>query len=381
MKLLKATLLIAGTTIGGGMLALLILTASVGLVPTLILYFICCLVMMCTGLILLDASLWYKEETNLLTLAKRTLGPVGEACTLVLYLFLFYSLMTAYVAGVGELLGTFIPMSAEFLKILGVLIVFPFLIGGTSVVGGVNGVLMVLLFVSYAVFIVLGLPLMQMEHFKLFDVSKIPLALPVIFTAFSYQGTLPSVIHYLERDRTTIRKAIVLGTLIPLVIYIFWQFVVVGIVPVEGPHGLNEALVKGNTAMVPLTHWIQSPALDMFGWLFGFCALVTSFLGVSLGLYDFINDGLKGRGYPLGTAPVLLLALLPPLIINLTYPGLFLKALDVAGGIGCALLLGLLPILMAWTKRGPVSISNAILWAIAIFLSLEVVTELIKIFS
>ena len=116
MKLLKATLLIAGTTIGGGMLALPILTASVGLVPTLILYFICCLVMMCTGLILLDVSLWYKEETNLLTLAKRTLGPVGEACTLVLYLFLFYSLMTAYVAGVGELLGTFIPMSAEFLR-------------------------------------------------------------------------------------------------------------------------------------------------------------------------------------------------------------------------------------------------------------------------
>jgi len=72
---------------------------------------------------------------------------------------------------------------------------------------------------------------------------------------------------------------------------------------------------------------------------------------------------------------------LPPLIINLTYPGLFLKALDVAGGIGCALLLGLLPILMAWTKKGPISIPNAILGAIAIFLSLEVVTELIKIFS
>ncbi len=381
MKLLKATLLIAGTTIGGGMLALPILTASVGLLPTLLLYIICCFVMMATGLVLLDVSLWYSEETNLLTLAKRTLGPVGELCTLLLYLFLFYSLMTAYVAGVGELLGTFIPMSQTFLMILGVLIVFPFLIGGTGVVGGLNNVLMGVLFVSYLAFIILGFPMIQLDHFKSIDLSKIPLALPVIFTAFSYQGTLPSVIHYLKRDRKLVRKAIIFGTLIPLVVYIFWQLVVIGIVPLEGPHGLNDALAKGNTAMVPITHWIKSPVLDMFGWLFGFAALVTSYLGVGLGLFDFINDGMRGRGYPLGTLPALLLALVPPLIINLTYPGLFLKALDVAGGIGCALLLGLLPILMAWTRKGPVSIPNYVLGALAIFLSLEVVSELVKIFS
>jgi len=381
MKLLKATLLIAGTTIGGGMLALPILTASLGLVPALFLYLVCCLVMMATGLILLDVSLWYSEETNLLTLAKRTLGPVGEICTLLLYFFLFYSLMTAYIAGVGELLGTFIPMSSSFLKTMAVLMVFPFLLGGTGVVGGLNNVLMGLLFISYLAFIVLGLPIINTEHFKLFDLSQIPVALPVIFTAFSYQGTLPSVIHYLKRDRKLVRKAIVMGTLIPLVVYIFWQLVVIGIVPREGAHGLNEAMHKGNTAMVPLMHWIQSPTLDMFGWLFGFAALVTSYLGVGLGLFDFINDGMRSRGLSVGKLPALLLALVPPLLINLTYPGLFLKALDVAGGIGCALLLGLLPIFMAWTRKGPVSISKYILWALALFLSFEVIIELIKIFS
>ena len=78
MKLLKGTLLIAGTTIGGGMLALPILTAQLGLVPTLFLLFLCWFVMMATGLILLEVTLWYPDETNLLTLSKRTLGIGGE---------------------------------------------------------------------------------------------------------------------------------------------------------------------------------------------------------------------------------------------------------------------------------------------------------------
>jgi tyrosine-specific transport protein len=34
-----------------------------------------------------------------------------------------------------------------------------------------------------------------------------------------------------------------------------------------------------------------------------------------------------------------------------TYPYVFLEALGYAGGFGCALLLGLLPILMAWRAR------------------------------
>lgn len=33
------------------------------------------------------------------------------------------------------------------------------------------------------------------------------------------------------------------------------------------------------------------------------------------------------------------------------YPNIFLLALSYAGGIGCALLLGLIPVLMVWSGR------------------------------
>ena len=42
---------------------------------------------------------------------------------------------------------------------------------------------------------------------------------------------------------------------------------------------------------------------------------------------------------------------IPPILISIYFPNIFLTALGLAGGIGSALILGLLPILMVWSKR------------------------------
>ena len=39
---------------------------------------------------------------------------------------------------------------------------------------------------------------------------------------------------------------------------------------------------------------------------------------------------------------------LPPLLVAVVYPNIFLKALDVVGGVGIVVLFGLLPALMAF---------------------------------
>ena len=41
----------------------------------------------------------------------------------------------------------------------------------------------------------------------------------------------------------------------------------------------------------------------------------------------------------------------PPTVIALIYPGIFITALEYAGGISCALLFGLLPPVMVWIGR------------------------------
>lgn len=78
---------------------------------------------------------------------------------------------------------------------------------------------------------------------------------------------------------------------------------------------------------------------------------MTSFLGVTLGLLDFLADGLNVSKTSKTKWWLTSLVFIPPLLVSLTNPRLFLIALDFAGGFGCALLLGLLPILMVWSGR------------------------------
>src|SRR5207244_6831371 len=76
-----------------------------------------------------------------------------------------------------------------------------------------------------------------------------------------------------------------------------------------------------------------------------------SFLGVTLGLLDFLADSLKIKKQGGRKAGLFVAVFLPPLLIALCNPGIFLNALTYAGGFGCALLLGLIPILMVWVGR------------------------------
>ena len=72
---------------------------------------------------------------------------------------------------------------------------------------------------------------------------------------------------------------------------------------------------------------------------------------MTLGLLDFLSDGLQLA--KVGWKKVLLAAIVyvPPVVIAIVNPNIFLRALGYAGGIGCALLLGLLPIFMVWVGR------------------------------
>ena len=203
-------------------------------------------------------------------------------------------------------------------------------------------------------------------------------ALPIIFTSFAYQGIIPTLTQYMRRDAAKIRIAILLGTTMTFLIYLFWEFSILGIVPIED---LEKARLLGHTAVQPLKSNIAS--ISIIGQVFGFLAISTSYLGVTLGLFDFLADGFrmaKKGGQRLFLAA---LTFLPPLVIALTKPGVFLVALTYAGGIGCAILLGLLPTLMVWKARSCRELGarmlpggRIVLAALALFVILEVAMEL-----
>lgn len=236
--------------------------------------------------------------------------------------------------------------------ILFVLIFSPFLFLGARVVGQLNVYLMIGLGLSYLAFVLLGYSYVNTELLHHANWKASLIALPIAFTAFAYQGIVPTLFNYMHHDVRSTRLAILIGSFIPLIAYAIWQWLILGIVPVDGPNGLADALAKGQNAVTPLKHFIGSSWIYIVGQFFAFFALVTSFFGVTLGLLDFLADGLKVKKEDIMNRIGLIAAIIiPPLLIAFIHPHLFLVALDFAGGYGCALLLGLLPILMVWKGR------------------------------
>lgn len=73
----------------------------------------------------------------------------------------------------------------------------------------------------------------------------------------------------------------------------------------------------------------SNPSVGPLVQAFSFLAIATSFIGFILGLTDFVCDGLA---LPSRQAPIpYLLTLLPPYMVAVTNPNIFLSALDTAG--------------------------------------------------
>jgi tyrosine-specific transport protein len=344
------TLLIAATTIGVGMLALPVATGGGGFIPAALIYIMTWFFMLCTGLLLLEVCIWMPKEANLITMTHRLLGPVGQAICWVVYLFLFCTAMIAHVTGGGGALSALVggDLSGPASMIIYVLMFSPIVYLGTRSVDRFNLILMTGVLISYFLFIVISAGHVDLNLLKFSDWSKAWPALPILFTAFTYQLIIPTLMTYMDRSVKKVKLSIILGSAIPLVVYLIWEFLILGIVPVEG---LMQAKARGDIAIMPLKEILDNPMIFKIGSWFAFFVLTTSYIALSLAFLDFLADGLKVKKEGIKKVLLCLAIFGIPTIFALIYPGLFLTALEYAGGISCAILFGLLPPVMVWVGR------------------------------
>ncbi len=335
------------------MLALPVSTAAGGFGPAIAMYFICWLFSACTGLLLLEACLWLPKDSNIISLSSHLLGKKGKAFSWVLYLFLFYCLTIAYSALGGGFISAIVEnvLPQPLSVLLFVLLFSPMVYIGTHAVDRLNFILMVGLILSFALFILMGFGLVDPNLLANVNWPAAILSLPVVLISFSYQGIIPSMRNYFHGREKDVRKVILIGSGIPFFVYCIWEYLILGIVPLEGANGLLMARTAELSAVVPLKNVLASPYVYAIGQIFAFCALTTSFLGVTLGLFDFLSDGLKMPKKGRNKLFLYLLVYLPPAVIAMLNPNIFISALSYAGGIGGILLLGLFPILMVWSGR------------------------------
>jgi len=350
LKTLGGAFIVGGTAIGAGMLALPVVTASGGFLYESAIYIICYLFSMATGLLFVEICDWMPRESNIVSMSEHLLGKWGKWIAWVLYIFLFYTLTIAYVSAGGNLVThLFADHIPQWLGICIFTLVFgAFLYAGTKAVDRINWLLMAGLVISFLAFLVMGMSDVKPEHLLEQSWKVAIFGLPVMFTSFSFQGTVPSLYNYLDRDPVQTRKAIIWGTCIPVVVYIVWEALILGMIPREVLIGAKKL---GQTAIDPLRFLLKTKPVAVVGQFFAFFAITTSFLGVTLGLSDFLADGWQLKKTSKTKLLILALIFVPAVFIAATNPTIFLHALGLAGGFGCVLLLGLLPTLMVWVGR------------------------------
>lgn len=361
LKLWGGIFLVIGTSIGAGILALPIANAVVGFWWSSFLMVLCWCAMTFSALLLLEVNLWLPEGSNLITMAGATLGRWGQIVAWFAMLLLLYALLAGYIAGGTDVLGSLIkvlplswPYSVNaivFTTVLGAVVYF-----GTRSIDYVNRGFMSVKLMAFALLLSFILPHIQMKHLQIqtpLVLSALLAPLTVIITSFGYGVIIPSLRTYFKSDLNQLRRVIIIGSLIPLVCYFLWDLVIMSVIPLHSDMGLLHMLHSGHPTselVQALDQQLQSNRITSVSRLFTSISMVTSFLGVALALSDFLADGFHLKKTGMGRLKIDTLTFLPPLLIVLFYPGIFIKALSYAG-ILCGVLLMFLPCLMAWRGR------------------------------
>ena len=354
-RFLGGILLIVGTSIGGGMLALPVSTASTGFVNSAIFLVLGWLVMTIGALLILEVNLYLPPNSNMLSMAETTLGSIGKLLTGGGYLCLFYSLLAAYISGGGDVIQNLLSLINFNLSDTITNLVFTLILGlvvynGIAMVDMINRGLMFFKLGILFLLILLITPHISMQLWQGGQFRVASRTLLIIVSSFGFASIVPSLRTYFNDDVPLLRKAIVLGSLIPLFSYLAWDAVLMGVISKSGFEAIQQSSHTNSSLINELNTTLNNSGITYFFRAFSTICMLTAFLGVSLGLRDFLADGLKLKKH--GSSGVLLFActFLPPLLITLVQPNAYIAALQFAGVL-CVFLLLLLPSIMAYRGR------------------------------
>ncbi len=352
-------LLITGTTIGAGMLGIPLSAIGLGFWATIGLMLLMWLLSIAAAFLILEVNLADRLHLHFNTMALKTLGHVGQLVMTLSFLGLLYALTVAYINGGSSLLSVGLKHLINFdLAKLPSAIIFTVVLGffiytSTRATDLLNRGFMAIKFVLLILVAVLCVPHIDVVNLmtnKTTQPHSLWLAIPVFFTAFGYQTIIPSLSQYAEFNIPVLKRAIIIGSGISLLLYLLWQTLSFGIIPPTGNNSFETLDSNSVGAFIELMGFlINKPSITLIINSFAHVALITSFLGVTLCIFDFLRDILPKN--KINTRlNVALVTFLPPLFLAIVAPQGFTQLLSYAAAF-LATLACVLPALMVYQIR------------------------------
>lgn len=360
-SLLGGAMIIGGTIVGAGMFSLPVVMSGIWFywsIAVLVFTWFC---MLHSGLMILEANLNYRIGSSFDTITKDLLGNGWNIINGFTVAFVLYILTYAYISASGSVIQhtmramgiDFSPRMGGALFALGVAFIVWL---STTAVSRMTTIVLGAKILTF--FMTFGGLLGHVEPVKLFNLNEVNpsylpyllMTLPFCLASFGYHGNVPSLMKHYGKDPKRIRACLLVGTLIALTLYIIWLVGTMGNIP--RPEFISIAKQGGNIDVLvsALGGVLNSASMDLLLTIFSNFAVASSFLGVTLGLFDYLADLFKFDDSPLGRFKTALVTFTPPILGGLIYPNGFIYAIGFAG-LAATVWAAIVPALLARASR------------------------------
>ena len=355
LPVITTSFLVMGNVLGVGVLALPIKCGLCGFVPALISIVVVWAVMLISAwVIAYKINIEKSDSFDIPSFFGKFLGKSGKWVAIACNLILLYGVLVAYLGGISTMVFSLVkdsfpnlPISKPLITVVYFSILTTMILFGMEALRKGNMVVIAVIWITFFGLVLTGVSQFDVEKLNYTDWKLMVVGLPVAVSAFHFHNIIPTVSRALKHDVVACRKAIFLGVFLGLLINLVWVTVVLGTMT-ENASGLTknsieEAYWHGLPATVPMSEILKSRLFTIFSTVFAVFSVTASYMANSAGLLGFIRDMTvtylkKDSRFLVGC-----ISFLPPLIIALVYPHIFLSALDIVGGVGETVLFAILP--------------------------------------
>lgn len=340
-SLIAITTLI-GTIIGAGILGIPYVVAKAGFLYGFLLIVLIGVAFVFVNLFAGEIVLRTKEQHQWTGYAEKYLGIWGKRIMAFTMFFSIYGALTAYLIGEGEALKAIFKVGTPFLyALIFFVITFIIIYRGVKATGKAELILISCLFLIVVLIGFLSVDKINLSNLITTDITKVLVPYGVILFAFLATPAIPELQEELHDEKKKMKKVIIIGSLIPIVLYIVFTFIVMGIIGVE-----QFDLLAPNQRIATVALSIYSyPLLGLFANILAALAMFTSFLTLGLALLEVYT-----YDYGLSRGLALFLTFSLPLLITVLNLTTFIVVLGLSGAVAGGLE-GILVVLMYWKAK------------------------------
>ncbi len=360
-SILGGVMIIGGTIIGAGMFSLPVVMSGAWFFWSLAALIFTWFCMLHSGLMILEANLNYTPGASFDTMTRDLLGRNWNVINGISIAFVLYILTYAYISASGSILhhtlhelafGIPARLAGTLFALLVAIIVWI----STKAVSRMTAVVLGAKVITF--FLTFGSLLSHVKPATLFNLTEVNpqyspyllMTLPFCLASFGYHGNVPSLMKYYGREPRTIIRCLFWGTLMALGLYIIWLLGTMGNLPRRDFIAIAQKGGNIDVLVQSLSGVLHSRSLNVLLIVFSNFAVASSFLGVTLGLFDYLADLFGFDDSALGRLKTASITFLPPVIGGLLWPNGFLYAIGYAG-LAATVWAAIVPALLARASR------------------------------